>query len=72
MTEETRANDVIRIYRDNKSEWRWRRRAANGEIIAVSGEGYKSYTNCVKMAREINADLPTHVVTNEAEFYQHG
>lgn len=28
------------IYRDNEGEFRWRLRAANGEPIADSGEGY--------------------------------
>lgn len=29
------------IYKDVKGEWRWRLKARNGKIIAVSGEGYK-------------------------------
>lgn len=35
------------IYKDNKGEFRFRLRAANGEIIAVS-EGYKSKESCIK------------------------
>ncbi len=30
------------VYRDNADEWRWRLVASNGNIIADSGEGYKS------------------------------
>lgn len=28
------------IYRDASGEWRWRIRAANGRIIAASGESF--------------------------------
>ncbi len=33
-------------YKDNKGEWRWRLKAANGRIIADSAEGYVSETEC--------------------------
>lgn len=46
--------DSIRFYRDERHEWRWRREAANGEIIAVSGEGYLSLQHCIKMAVSVN------------------
>jgi len=31
----------LEIYRDKRSEWRWRLRASNGRILADSGEGYR-------------------------------
>ena len=31
----------VQIYRDANREWRWRLRAANGRIVADSGEGYR-------------------------------
>lgn len=34
-------------YKDSKGEWRWRLKAANGRIIADSGEGYKSEKECL-------------------------
>ena len=34
------------FYRDRRKEWRWRYRAANGKIIAESGEGYKNREDC--------------------------
>ncbi len=34
------SNDKIEIFQDKAGEWRWHRQAANGEIIASSGEGY--------------------------------
>ena len=27
-------------YEDKKGEWRWRKKASNGEIIGASSEGY--------------------------------
>jgi len=35
------------IYKDAAGEWRWRLRAANNQIIAVSGEGYKNKQDCI-------------------------
>jgi len=34
------------VYKDGKSEYRWRIRAANNEIVADSAEGYKSEAGC--------------------------
>ena len=34
------------IYRDESGEWRWRLKAVNGLIIAVSGEGYVNKEDC--------------------------
>ena len=35
------------VYKDSAGEWRWRLRAANNQIIAISGEGYKNRTDCL-------------------------
>lgn len=35
------------VYKDHKSEWRWRLKASNGAIIADSGEGYKNRQDCL-------------------------
>lgn len=34
-------------YKDEQDEWRWRLRAANGRIIADSGESYKNRVDCL-------------------------
>ena len=34
------------MYRDKAKEWRWRLKAANGRIVAESGEGYKRLGRC--------------------------
>lgn len=44
---------VFEIYRDAKNEWRFRLIAPNGRTIAVSGEGYKRRTSCLKTVRRI-------------------
>ena len=33
---------LFEVYLDNADEWRWRLVASNGNIIADSGEGYRS------------------------------
>jgi len=35
------------LFKDAKGEWRWQLVAANGKVIASSGEGYKSRAACV-------------------------
>lgn len=35
------------VYRDQNNQWRWRLVAANGRIIAVSGESYWNKTDCL-------------------------
>ncbi len=37
---------TFEIYEDAKSEYRWRLKATNGQIIATSGEGYKAMADC--------------------------
>jgi len=34
------------IYIDSRGEYRWKIEAANGRIIADSGEGYNNYDDC--------------------------
>ncbi len=34
------------IYQDAKSEWRWRFKAASGNIIATASEGYVHKKDC--------------------------
>jgi uncharacterized protein YegP (UPF0339 family) len=34
-------------YKHAKGEWRWRLKAANGRIIADSGEGYATERECL-------------------------
>ena len=36
------------LYEDKKKEYRWRLKAANGQTIASSSEGYKDKADCTK------------------------
>jgi len=47
-------------YKDNKGEWRWRLKAANGRIVADSGEGYSSEQECLADIKRVkgSADAP--------------
>lgn len=47
----------VEIYRDDAGEWRWRRRASNGLIVSVSGEGYVNLSHAREMAAELNPDV---------------
>lgn len=42
----TRPYPSFLIYLDQAGEYRWRCEAANGRIMADSGEGYRNYQDC--------------------------
>ncbi len=48
------------VYRDAAREYRWRAKAANHQIIATSGEGYKNKADCVSAIHILksNPDAP--------------
>ena len=50
---------TIEVYRDKKGDHRWRYKAANGEIIAVSSEGYSSRQALNKALKIMTADFST-------------
>lgn len=37
----------IEYFKDDAGEWRWRAKAANGNIVATSGEGYKRLAGAI-------------------------
>lgn len=45
------------VYIDGKGEYRFRLKAANGEIIAV-GEGYKTKQGCINGIESIKKNAP--------------
>ena len=56
VPEETpNAGLTFALYKDRKGEWRWRLTAANGEIIATSGDGYKSKKACLAAIELVRA-----------------
>lgn len=44
------ATDKWEFYEDKRGEWRWRRRATNGNIVGAVTEGYKAKADAVKNA----------------------
>ena len=45
------------IYKDRADEWRWRVRAGIGEIVAVSGEGYKNRSHAIEMVGKLFPEM---------------
>jgi uncharacterized protein YegP (UPF0339 family) len=49
------------IYKDKSGEWRWRFKAKNEKIVAVSSEGYDNLVDCehsIKLLKEQGPDGP--------------
>ncbi|MDH3667721.1 MAG: DUF1508 domain-containing protein [Paracoccaceae bacterium] len=39
-------NDKFEVYKDKRGEYRWRRKASNGQIVGASSESYKAKKDC--------------------------
>ena len=37
---------AFEVYEDNSNEFRWRAKAANGQVVATSSQGYKTKADC--------------------------
>ncbi len=48
----------FQIYEDNSGEYRWRLLADNNQVIATSGEGYKSKADCMRGVDLVKASAP--------------
>ena len=42
----TKGQLTFEVYKDKEGEFRWRLKAANGQIIATGGQGYKAKADC--------------------------
>ena len=49
------------IYKDVAGEWRWRFRAANHQIIAVSSEGYVYQNDCLHSIALVKASADSPI-----------
>lgn len=49
-------NDKWEIYTDKRGEFRWRRKASNGNIVGSACEGYTKKPACVANARRHGMD----------------
>lgn len=64
--------DRIHVYEDEGGEFRWRRVAENGKLVADSGEGYESESGAVEAAnRQAEGTDATVVVDSQAEALDH-
>lgn len=57
------------LYRDKAGEWRWKLKAANGRIIADSGEGYLHQSDALDALALVTAEPP--VITKIEEGADH-
>jgi uncharacterized protein YegP (UPF0339 family) len=49
------------VYPDKSGQYRFRLKAANGEIIAVS-EGYSSHASCMNGIESVKTNAPTATI----------
>lgn len=56
---------TLHLFQDGAGEWRWHRKASNGEIISDSSEGYVRKEDALHGMRIANADWPI-IALNEA------
>lgn len=60
------------IYQDHKREYRWRFKAANGEIVAVS-EGYTTKGSCnysIQLIKMFSSTATVHDLTTAQAAYR--
>ena len=60
----TEKNPKFEVYADKRGEFRFRLKAANGQIIAT-GEGYKAKASCLKGIESIRKNAPEAAVVEE-------
>ena len=61
---ETVTNPKFEVYQDKAGEYRFRLKARNGEIIAVS-EGYKAKASCMNGIESVRKNAPDAPVVGE-------
>lgn len=55
--DESMGSAAFHVYKDKAGEWRWSLKAANGRVIADSGEGYNDRGGCIhsiELVRSLN------------------
>jgi len=53
------------IYRDSKNNFRWKLKAANGRVVATSGEGYTSKAACRNGIDVVMQGAATATITDD-------
>lgn len=60
----TEKNPKFEVYKDKKGEFRFRLKATNGQIIAVS-EGYTTLANCLNGVESVKKNAPDAQIVEE-------
>lgn len=47
---------LFHTYKDSRGEWRWQLQAANGRVVADSGEGYSSLSAVREAAERVKSN----------------
>jgi len=55
LAPDSAVDDGFEVYEDNAEEWRWRLRAANGELVADSGEGYSNRSKAMDAVERVQS-----------------
>ena len=63
---EAKTHPKFEMYSDKAGEYRFRLKARNGEIIAVS-EGYKAKVSCIAGIESVHRNAPTATVVKMTE-----
>ena len=58
---------TFEVYKDKSGEFRFRLRAADGDLLASSGKGYATKADVQKVIDEIKRDAPKAKVEDEAK-----
>lgn len=56
------------VYKDAKSEWRWRLVATNTKTIADSGEGYANLVDCEHGISLVKRESPAAVTIGDDNY----
>lgn len=58
---------TFEVYKDKAGEHRWRLRAANRNVIATSGDGYKDKRDCLAAIESVKRHAADAKVTEDAK-----
>ena len=58
---------VFDVYKDKSGEYRWRLKAANGQVIATGGEGYKEKKSCEDGIASVKKNAPVAKIVEAKE-----
>jgi len=62
---ETAKHPKFEVYADKSGEFRFRLKATNGEVIAVSDEGYKTVANCLNGVESVRKNAEDAAIVEE-------